>query len=132
EADRQRVLHAAADQRIDERRFADARRPEERRRAAETQYLAQLRNAVAAQRARGKDRNTLGNRCELVGPLTRIVAEIGLVHDDDRRRAALPREREIPLETPDVEIAIERRHEQDAVDVGRNDLLLGRSARGGT
>ena len=60
----------------------------------------------------------------------RIVDEIGLVQDDDRRRAALPGDDEIALDAPRVEVVIETGDEEDRVDVGGDDLLFGRIAGG--
>ena len=59
-----------------------------------------------------------------------VVAEIGLRQDDDRRGAALPTQRQVSLEPPDVEVAVEAGGQEDDVDV-RGDDLLDRLAVGG-
>lgn len=53
----------------------------------------------------------------------RVRTEVRLRQDDHRRRAALPAEREVALEAPRVEVAVEPRDEEDDVDVRRDDLL---------
>jgi hypothetical protein len=50
--------------------------------------------------------------------------EVGFREDDHRLRAALPRERQVALETAEVEILVHRRDDEDDVDVGAQHLLL--------
>ena len=59
-----------------------------------------------------------------------IVDEIGLVQDDHRRGAALPRGHEVALDPARIEVVIEAGDEKHDVDVGGDDLLLGGIAGG--
>ena len=59
-----------------------------------------------------------------------VLDEIGLVQDHDRRRAAVPGDDEVALDAPGVVIAVEAGHQEHHVDVGGDDLLLGRIAGG--
>ena len=52
-----------------------------------------------------------------------VVAEIRLREDDDGLGAALPAERQVPLEPADVQVAVEARGQEDDVDVRGDDLL---------
>src|SRR5262249_19560764 len=49
----------------------------------------------------------------------------------DRLRAALPREREVALDAPDVVVRVEAADDEDDVDVGSDDLRLRLAALGG-
>ena len=60
----------------------------------------------------------------------RVVRDVGLVEHDDRGGAAGPRDREVALEAAQVEVAVEAGDDQRDVDVGREDLLVGRAAAG--
>ena len=53
---------------------------------------------------------------------SRIVDEIRLRQHHDRRRAALPREREIAFDSPKIHVARQRRRDERDVDVGGDDL----------
>jgi hypothetical protein len=52
-----------------------------------------------------------------------IGGEIRLAQDHDRLRAALPEEGQVPLDPANVEVLIERLHEEHGVHVRRDDLL---------
>ena len=109
-ADRQHLLPALADERVDQRRLADSRRPEERRRAARTDDLPQVRHAVSPQGARDQYWYALcdvRHFCQFCAPHPVIGAQVGLVQDDDGRRAALPCERKIALESSQIEVAVQ-------------------------
>ena len=76
------------------------------------------------------DRHARGQRGDLGDERRRIVDEIRLVEDDDRRGAAFPRGHQIALDAARIEIVIEAGHQEDDVDVGGDDLLLGGIAGG--
>src|SRR5262249_44402520 len=54
----------------------------------------------------------------------RIVEEIELRQDEHRAGAAVPRGRQVPLETPRIEVSVEPGDDEDGVDVRRQDVLL--------
>jgi hypothetical protein len=58
-----------------------------------------------------------------------VLAEVGLREQDRGLSAALPRGCEVPLEAAEVEVVVERGDEKDGVDVGADDLRLGRVPR---
>ncbi len=64
--------------------------------------------------------------------LRRILDEVGLVQDDNRRGATLPRHDEVALDPPRVEIAVEAADQKHDVDVGGDDLFLRGVAGGAT
>ena len=55
--------------------------------------------------------------------------EIGLVQQDDRPRAAVPRGDQVALDAPRVEIMIQAADQEHDIDVRGDDLLLGDIAR---
>jgi hypothetical protein len=57
--------------------------------------------------------------------LREVVAEVELRQHDYRVCAAVPGRRQVALETPRVEVAVEAADEQDGVDVRDEDVLLG-------
>ena len=65
-----------------------------------------------------RDRLDVGDR---LGDLVRV--EVGLREHDHRLRAAVPGGGEVALEPAQVEVVSERGHEEDGVDVRRDDLL---------
>src|ERR1043166_8833502 len=54
-----------------------------------------------------------------------VVRQVGLIENDDRHRPAVPRRREVALDTARVEVALEAAHKKQSVDVGGDDLLVG-------
>jgi hypothetical protein len=82
-------------------------------------------------RPSGRDRVDVDcrrQRTDLVDLDLRIVDQVRLVQHDDRRRATLPRDQEVPLEPPWIEVAIETADQEHRVDVRRDNLLFGRVA----
>ena len=76
-----------------------------------------------------RDRNhgdAEGDRLDLVDGRVDVVGEVGLGEDEHRLRAALPGEREVALEAPEVQVLVDRGDDEDDVDVGGEDLLLRR------
>ena len=130
-ADRAGALALVPQQRVDERGLADARRAEDDGRPARREVVVrERRDAVAGQGRDGPDldarRDGLGRDPEP----DRVVRDVGLVEHDDRGRAAGPGHREVALEAAQVEVAVEAGDDQRDVDVGREDLLVGRAAAG--
>src|ERR671923_995259 len=119
-AGRERLL---AEQLVDERRLADARRAEQRSGAVALEVRAELVDpgpGHAADRVHGdadRDQLDLGDR------LLDVVAEVRLREDDDGIGAALPRRREVALEPAQVEVPVEAGDDEDRVDVGGEHLL---------
>ena len=60
----------------------------------------------------------------------KIIREIGLREDDDWRRAALPRQRQVPLEPTPVEIFRQRGGNERDVDIRGHNLRSRRPTRG--
>jgi hypothetical protein len=50
--------------------------------------------------------------------------QVGLVEDDDRLHAALPRDRQIALDAAEVELGVEGGQEKNGVDVGGDHLFV--------
>jgi hypothetical protein len=59
-----------------------------------------------------------------------VVAEVSLGQDDDWLRAGAPHCRQIALEAPGIEIAVETGDQEDDVDVRAEHLFLGSQPRG--
>ena len=126
-----RALAVVAQERVDERRLADARRAEDDRRPAGRQVVAGQRgDAVAGEGGdrSGPRRPGRPPRRRPAGPRDR--RDIGLVEDDDGCRATGPRDREVALEAAEVEVAVEPGDDERHVDVGGQDLLVGEPAAG--
>ena len=66
-----------------------------------------------------RDRLHLGDSAVHVG------AEIGLRQQHDRLRAALPAERQVPLDAAEIEVVVEPRDDEHDVDVRGEHLRLG-------
>ena len=81
------------------------------------------------QRADEHDVDERQPRAQRVARSAGILAEIRLVDEDHRRRAAVPDHREIPLEPPGIQVVRQRRDEKDRLDVRGNDLLFDRPPR---
>ena len=129
-ADRAGALPLGAQQGVDERGLADARRAEHDRGAARREVVGgERRDAVAGERGHRADidarRDGLGGDPLALG----VRGDVGLVEQDDRGRAAAPGHREVALEAAEVEVAVEARDDERHVDVRGEDLLAG---EGGT
>ena len=82
----------------------------------------ELLHALAGARAQGDDRHADRDGLDIRELEHRVLGEVDLVRDDHRARPAVPRRGEVPLEPARVEVAAERGHEEDRVDVRRHDL----------
>ena len=118
-------LPLLAEQRVDERRLADARRAQHDRGVARVQVRRERVEAVAGQRGQDHDRDGRGDRLDREAAAVEVGRDVGLVEDDDRPDAARPGHREVALEPAQVEVAVEAGDEERHVDVGREDLLVG-------
>ncbi len=118
-----------ADQRVDERRLADARGTEQHPRRRPAPSIARTASSPSrCPRRHRVDRNLAADRRRPPRRRPRDRLEVGLGEDDDRPRAALEREREVALEQPAVELLSERAGRRNDVDV-RGDDLLARDVR---
>ncbi len=121
-ADQQPLL---AEERVGERALADARRADEDHGPPCAQEGPDGVEARAADRARRDDRDADGHLLELClgdGNLDRIPGEVDLRQDNDRPRPRLPGSRQVALDAPRVEVAVERCRDEDDIDVGREHL----------
>ena len=126
------VLHGrpgVAGERVEERRLADARRPDERDRRAGLDPLPDRVDAAAVDGRGRHDRHADRDLADLRHEAVEILGEVRLGQHDDRLGAALPGDREVALEAPQVEVLVERRDDEDDVDVRRHDLGDGPLAR---
>ena len=119
----------AAGEAVDERRLADAARPDQHRGRAGRDAGAQRVAAVAgdAPRRRARGRRPPPPRRPRRAP--RVVDAVGLRQHDLRRRAALPDRDEIALDAARLEIRAERADDEREVDVRRQRLRLRRQSR---
>ena len=82
----------------------------------------EITNAVPSACADGVNWHTRCNRSELVRRPANFVCEICFIDDDDRSGAAFPHQGEIALHARQVKIAIQRRHDEDDIDIRRQEL----------
>ena len=75
--------------------------------------------------AHGMDRRAAGDRLDPGDGALDVGGEVGLVEDHDRLGARAPGDGEVALQPTGVELVVERGHDQQQVDVGRQDLLGG-------
>ena len=93
--------------------------------------FARIRSGPEHVEAAVVDRADRDDRCPDCDPLDlglerrRIVDQVGLRKDDDRLGAALPGDREVALEAPQVEIEVEGDDDEDDIDIRADDLGLG-------
>jgi len=118
--DRHQLL---AGQPVDERRLADARRAERGDRAALHEIGAKRLRSVTGHVRDGVDGDADRNRLDLEHRRFDVRAQVGFRQHDHRRRAALPPEGQVPLQPPDVEVAVQARGQEHGVDVRGDDLL---------
>ena len=123
-------LPLGAQQGVDERGLADARRAEHDRGPARGQVvLGERGHAVAGERGHQADLDARGDGLGGDPLALGVRRDVGLVEQHDRRRAAAPGHREVALEAAEVEVAVEARDHERHVDVRGEDLLAG---EGGT
>ena len=126
-----RLLAIAAQQLIDDRGLADARRSEQRHGAARRQVCLQLAETLRTLATGGVQRHSRRDRPDGVHGLgsRRGGAQVGLVEHHHGRGAALGRRHQVALHAARTEVAVEPGHEQHGVDVGRHHLPLRRDRR---
>ena len=119
---------------VDQRRLADPRGADQRGRLRAVGVHVELGEAGPADAA---DHVHGDRRAVAVGVLAEarargrwIGAQVDLGQHHRGRGAALERDRQQPLDAPQVQRLIERAHQEHAIDVGRHQLLA-RAATGG-
>jgi len=119
-----------ADEGIDERRLADARRADEHRGPIALEPPTHVLETVTAD---GRDQvhraRAEGDRLRLVEEPRVVVDEVDLREENDRLRPALPRHREVALEPTCIEVQRKRLDQECDVDV-RGEHLLARRIEG--
>ena len=119
-----RPLAVLAEQRVENRRLADARGTEDRGSGAGAKVSQERLEPIAGRRRHRHDRHAPSDRLDLDTALVHVVADIGLVEDDDRVDPARPRDGQVPLDPPKVEVVVEPRDEERNIDVRGHDLLV--------
>ena len=125
-ADLARLEELLAEERVDERRLADSGGAEQSSRDARTEVRAERVESCARHVRDRNDGNTERDGLDLRDHCVDVVGEIGLGEDEHRLRSALPREREVALEAPEVHVLVDRGDDEHDVDVGGEHLLLRR------
>ena len=121
-------LYVGTYERVHERRFADARRADQRDRAPGSREPAELVDADARD-CTGHDHRRARSTPLDRGEVDRVgVHEVGLREHDHRIGAALEGEHELALEAAEVRAVLEGLGEEDGVDVGGHDLGVARGA----
>ncbi len=119
-------LALLAQQRVQQRRLADARRPEHDRRSPGAEERSEVADVVAGQRGQDDDRDAGRDGLDRHEPTLEVEGDVGLVQDDDRGHAARPGHRQVALEASQVEVVVETGDEERHVDVRREHLLVGK------
>lgn len=114
-----------AEQRVHDRRLADAGRAEQACRPAVREVRADVVEPAALRHRDRVDGDAERDRLDLGDRSLDVVAEVGLRQQDHRLGAALPGGREVALEAARVEVVRERGRQEGDVDVGGEHLLLG-------
>src|SRR5262245_51254707 len=110
---------------VDQRGLADTGRAEQCDRAPASEIRLELLHPFSSRRTDRVNRDAERDRLDLGEVLGRVQRRVVLVYDDYRVGAAVPRRREVQLQTARVEVLPERRDEEDGVDVGRYHLRDG-------
>ena len=84
-----------------------------------------LIEALTHFRADDVNRHVARQHRHLRHPRRHIVGNVGFREQHYGRGAALARQEQIPLETPQAEVGIERHDDEDDVDIGGDDLFVG-------
>ena len=116
-------LALLAEQRVHERRLADARGAEQDDRPAGPEVRLELLEALAGDGADGVDGHADRDRLDLRDRRLGVLGQVELRQHDRRVGAALPRQREVALEPARVQVAVEGHDEEHRVDVRGQDLL---------
>src|SRR6266511_5571715 len=116
----------APEQPVDQARLADARGSEQDDGAARGQMGPKLVDPLAGHGADGVDGDAERDSLDLGDEQGALFdrAQVGLVQNNRGLGAAFPRGRQVALDPPDVQVAVERGYEEDRVDVGGEHLLL--------
>ena len=117
-------LAVLAEERVDQRRLADAGRAQDRGGRARPEVRPQLVEPLAGPRRDRDRRDARRDRVDRDEAAVDVVGQVGLVEDDDRGDLARPRDREVALDPAQVEVVVEPGDEQGDVDVGGHDLLV--------
>ena len=116
------VMPVVADQRVDQRRFADARRADQRNGAAAAAPGQDIRDALGVARVEHLDQQSGQKlRCG-AGIIPGRVGEIGLGQHHDRRDFGFAGQCEVALEPRQVEILVAGRNDEQRIDIGRDQL----------
>ena len=118
-------------QRIDQRRFADARRADQRDRAAARTPGRQACDAIRLARIHHLDQDAREQPGRDADKILRSIRQVGFGEDDDRRHLGFSRQRQIALQPRRVEILVARRDNEQRVDIGGDQLQLA-AGPGGT
>ena len=133
-ADGSRRLACLAEEGVHQRRLPDARRSEHDGGRPGPQVRREIGQMVPGQRRERDDRDAGRDRLDRHASAVGVEPDVGLVEDRHGHDPARPRDREVALHAPQVEVAIEARDEERDVDVRGDDLLVdqvaGRSAVG--
>ena len=127
--DRSRWLELRTGEAVDEGRFPNAGRPQKRHRLTRLQPRTESGDIG---RTAGIDRHDEEPGYQApsgreVGPA--IGGEVGLGDDDDGGHLGLPGDRQISFEPSRVEFVVRRRHQEDGVDIRREQLDLAAGPR---
>jgi hypothetical protein len=117
-------LAVLPEQRVEDRRLADTRRAKDRHGRASRKVRTERVEPVARRCRHGHDRHAGRNRGHGQKGAIEIVGHVALVQDDDRRDAARPGDREIPLDAAQIEVVVEPGDQERDVDVRGHDLLV--------
>ncbi len=110
-------------QRIEQRRFTNAGHAEKDDRFTRHQVGIEFVHPQACMTADRVNRHIGDALCDFCEQEIIIKGEISLGQNDDRLAAALPVLCQIPHDTGDIEIPIQRRKDKYIVKVGCNDLF---------
>jgi hypothetical protein len=123
------LLAVKPEQAVDDGRLADAGRADKGNGLAGTDVGPDRVEPGTGLRADLKDFDHQFDRPELHHCGRRVGADVGFVQDDDRGGAAAEHGRDVAFDAARVEIPVEPGDEEDSVDVRREDLFCGPSAR---
>ena len=111
-------------QRIHQRRLADPRRAHEYHRAAGGQPPAQAIQPSTRHTAHHLDRSAGDDIANRIDGGVDVVAKIRFRQHHQRHGATVPRRHQVALDTPRIELLVQRADDAGDVDVGGDHLLL--------
>ena len=127
-ADIARPPRVGAEQPVDDRRLAHARRSEQRACAPAGQIVDDLLDPLARFRIEHVHGRIRGNRLRLGHPCVNVFANVRLRQQHHRRRPAFTCQQQIALEPPGAEVLVEAHDDERHVHIGRHHLLVGHVA----